>query len=116
MALLEDHNLLQYSVHFIKFSYNLLKKLLVRNLNTLKELTEANRALIFDDIDWSKITREEKIHLIDKDYVSAIRVLYGCINLDPTLIKVITSNKSSDLINFWDLDEAIVRRIKHIQD
>ncbi len=65
--------------------------LLVRDLNTLKDLKDSNPALIFDDIDWKNISREEKIHLLDKDYESDIRVLYGTIDL----VKVVTSNNAS---------------------
>lgn len=88
--------------------------LLVRNLNSLKNLKDSNQAVILDDLDWKDISREEKIHLLDKDYESIIRVLYGTVSLSPDLIKVVTSNNPSDLINLWDNNDAISRRITHV--
>ena len=88
--------------------------LLIRNINALKNLKENNKALILDDIDWSNISREEKIHLIDKNQISQIRVLYNVINQHPDIIKVVTSNSVSDLLSFFDQNSAISRRLKHI--
>ncbi len=47
--------------------------LLIRNLNALKDLKEDNKVLIMDQ---NSIPRETKIHLLDKDFPSPIRVLY----------------------------------------
>jgi hypothetical protein len=63
--------------------------LLVRNLNSLKDLKEDNKALILDYLDWSDISRKTKIHLIDKEYPSYIRILYGVIKVSGDLIKVV---------------------------
>lgn len=46
--------------------------LLVRELNSLKNLKRKHTALIFDDIDWSNVSRENKLHLLDKERSSAI--------------------------------------------
>jgi hypothetical protein len=89
--------------------------LIIRDVNGLKELKEDNKALIFDDIEWSSIPRETKIHLIDKEYVSDIRILYGVAKLSDNLIKVVISNNSQDLVSLWSKnDDAIARRLVHV--
>ena len=56
--------------------------------------------MIMDDLDWSKIDRETKINLFDKDTVNNIRVLYGTMDLDPNLLKVVTSNELYPIIGY----------------
>jgi hypothetical protein len=88
--------------------------LLVRDINGLKLLKDENKALILDDLNWSDIPRETKIHLLDKDFNSNIRVLYSVVDLPAAIIKVVTSNNAHDLLNTFDVDKAIERRIIHI--
>lgn len=89
--------------------------LLVRNINSLKDLKDDNKAVILDDLDWSSIPRETKIHLLDKEYPSDIRVFYGVAKLGDDLIKVGISNNPKDLLNLWSKnDDAIERRICHV--
>lgn len=89
--------------------------LLIRDLNALKDLKQDNKTLIMDDINWNSIPCETKIHLLDKDFNSQIRVLYSVVDLPPNLIKVITSNNKLDLLNMWCVDEAISRRLSHVE-
>jgi hypothetical protein len=88
--------------------------LLITEINSLKNLKSDHKAIIFDDIAWSKFSREDKIHLLDKERTADIRVLYDVIKLPSEVLKVVTSNDPSDLINIFDTDKAILRRIKHI--
>lgn len=43
-----------------------------------------------------------------------IKIIYQVVKLSSELIKVVISNNSKDLIDFWDEDKAILRRIRHI--
>lgn len=70
---------------------------------------------MFDDLTWSKLSQEEKIHLLDKDYPSQIRILYDMDEIPEKLLKVVTSNTESDLLNPLDKDDAIRRQVHHIQ-
>jgi hypothetical protein len=88
--------------------------LLIRDLNGLKNLREDNKALIFDDLDWNNISRETKIHLLDKEFDSQIRILYAVVDLPSKIIKVITSNNPHDLLRTFEADKAIERRIVHV--
>lgn len=88
--------------------------LLITELNSLKNLRDDNKAIIFDDIKWSEISRETKIHLFDKNRPSAIKILYQVVDLGSDIIKVVISNNPNDLISLWDEDKAISRRISHV--
>lgn len=88
--------------------------LLIRDINGLKNLKDDNRALILDDLNWANIPREVRIHLFDKDIDSQIRILYAVVDLPATLIKVVTSNNAHDLLNTFEADKAIERRITHV--
>lgn len=88
--------------------------LLIHDINGLKDLKEDNKALILDDLNWSRISRETKIHLLYKEYNSQIRILYYVVNLPPGIIKVVTSNKSTDLLSMFDDDKSIQRRLVHV--
>ncbi len=88
--------------------------LLIRELNSLRKLESSRKALIFDDINWSEISREQKIHLLDKDRSSDIRVLHDTPHIPSDLIKVVTSNNPNELISLFEKDVAIDRRIKHV--
>lgn len=95
---------------------NLLKDfnpILITEINALKYLTDENKAIIFDDLDWSNISRETKIHLFDKDRLSNIKIIYQSVSLKPDVIKAIISNRSYDLLG--DKDEAISRRLRHVR-
>lgn len=96
---------------------NLLKDynpILITDINALKELKSSHKAIIFDDINWSVIPREVKIHLLDKNRTSNIKIIYQSVKLPSTLVKAVTSNNPQDLLSFWDNDDAITRRIRHV--
>ncbi len=49
---------------------------IITNRNTLKSVTSEHGAVIFDDINWSKIDTDTKIHLLDKLKQSDIKIIY----------------------------------------
>lgn len=62
----------------IKEKYN---PLFIRDINGLKNLREDHSAIVLDDIQWSDISRQVKIHLLDKSRSSEIRVLYSTVTI-----------------------------------
>jgi hypothetical protein len=97
---------------------NLLKDynpILITDINALKDLKASNKALIFDDIDWSNISRETKIHLLDKNRPANIKIIYQSVKIPSSIVKAVISNNPGDLINIFDKDEAIDRRISHVE-
>lgn len=91
-----------------------LNPLLITDINSLKYLSSNHKAIIFDDINWSKIEREDKIHLLEKVREVDIKIIYQVIRIPADLTKVVISNNPKDLLDLWDEDKAINRRIKHI--
>lgn len=92
-----------------------LNPLLVTEINSFKSLKDSNLGFILDDIDWSKLSTDEKIHIFDKDRAYDIRVLYDTVSLDPRLVKVVTSNSTDGILDrYSDPSGAIARRIKHV--
>lgn len=87
--------------------------LFISDINGLKNLKGENKSIIFDDVDFSKLTREEILHLVDKERDSDIRVLYDVVKISSDVIKVITSNKIEGILDIKD--EAIRRRIREVK-
>jgi len=84
---------------------------LVTDINTLKHLNDDHKAIGFDDLDWSTISRETTIYLLEKSSSSKIKIIYQSIFfLLENLIKAVISNNSVDLRNTWNPDEAVSRR------
>lgn len=97
---------------------NLLKDFnpfLVTDINGLKDLTPEHKAIIFDDMHWDNIPRETKLRLLEKNRPSNIKIIYQTVKLTPDLVKAVISNNPNDLINLWNTDKAIDRRISHIE-
>ena len=84
------------------------KYLLIRDKEGLKEFRKGfHSGLIFDDIDATKLTREELIHLLDTENESQIRILYGYMTLQEDLIRIFTTNYITRLLRN---DKALERR------
>ncbi len=96
---------------FLLKDYN---PILITDLNALKDLKSDHKAIIFDDVDWSNISREVKIHLLDKNRTANVKIIYQTVKVPSSLVKAVASNNAEDLISIFDRDKAIERRIKHV--
>lgn len=88
-----------------EFSKSMLKSMnlntiFVREMNAMKELGTGikNPALLFDDISLSKKTREEKIHILDLENTSQLRILYAITDTPSGTPRVFITNKLEDII------------------
>ena len=91
-----------------------LNYLFVRDLNGLKSLdNEYHKGIIFDDLDTKDISREQMIHLIDRENPSDIRVLYGIVVITKEVIKIFTTNDLNSLLYFRD--KSLTRRTKTVE-
>lgn len=87
--------------------------LFIRDINQIKNFKEdEHKSILFDDPDFSKFTREQKIHLLDNENPSDIRILFDSIRIPSGITKIITAN---NLKNIIDLNiEELNRRVYHV--
>lgn len=92
--------------------------LLCGNLNKLT-VHAKGQGIIFDDMNFSLISRPKAIALLDTENDRDIRILFGIHTIPAQTRKIITTNEPlEELLNFTgdaELDEAIRRRI-HVVD
>lgn len=100
-----------------EFSKSMLKSMnlntiVVREMNAMKELGTGikNPALLFDDISLSKKTREEKMHILDLENTSQLRILYATADIPSGTLRAFTTNKLENVIGF-ETPEEIKRRV-----
>lgn len=98
-------------INFLK-DYN---PILITDINALKDLRREHNAIIFNDIDWSIIPHETKIHLFDKNRSSKVKIIYQYIEVPSSPVIAVISNKKEDLLSIFDEDKAIKRRIRHVE-
>jgi len=79
---------------------------IVSDLNSLKQISNVGEScLIFDDLDYDKVSREVQIHLTDVLENRDIRILYGLFVLEAGVARIFTTN---NIFNFHD--PAVRRR------
>jgi len=78
--------------------YNL-KFLFCRSTETLKDYNPIlHSGIIFDDLEMDECTRQGRVHLLDVENASQIRILYGTSTLMPKTHRIFTSNVPQDFI------------------
>lgn len=92
--------------------------LFFRNINQIKDydLSELkNVILLFDDLDFIKFSKQERIHITDVTDLTVLRVLYGLGLIPPGIKRMFTINDSNHLTN--NHPEVIRRcRILHVRE
>ena len=87
------------------------KYMLVSDINDLREFDNSDfNAIIFDDLDFTDMSRESIIHLMDVEEDRNIRVLYGTALIPALTSKIFTLNYIQPLTH--NNDKAIIRRVK----
>lgn len=87
--------------------------LMVRDLNGLSKFKPTiHKAIIFDDLDVTDMSREQIIHLFDNEEKSEIRILYQVINIPAGTVKIFTTNTPSA---FHINDPAVRRRMMSVE-
>lgn len=85
--------------------------MIVSDINDLRRFDSSSfDAIIFDDLDFTDMSRESIIHLIDVEEDRSIRVLYGTASIPALTSKIFTLNYIQSLLR--NNDEAIARRLK----
>ena len=85
------------------------KYLIVSEINDLRRFMDSDfNAIIFDDLDFTKMSRENVIHLVDSDEDRNIRILYGTALIPSKTSKIFTLNYMHSLPH--SNDQAIKRR------
>lgn len=69
--------------------------LLVRHIDDLKQLTERNDGIVFDDLDFSHWPVGSIIHLLDMDEASSINVKYGVVRIPANTPRIFTHNTAT---------------------
>jgi hypothetical protein len=94
-----------------------LDPVIIRNINILKD-TEINckTGLVFDDISFEELTREQKVHLFDVENDSHIWVLYAATNLPAKTPRIFTTNYLESVLGKKstkkpDYPEEFIRRL-----
>ncbi len=85
--------------------------LVVKNINTLSKFNpRVHGGIIFDDFDhaFHKLQPEERIHLVEQDRPSELRVLYGVAIIPAHTKKIFTSNNEHS--GLFEAEESISRR------
>ncbi len=67
--------------------------LFIRSVHDLRELRAHHRAIIFDDLDFSKFSDSESKNLCEVAESCTVRVLYGAKRIRPDIVKIFTANK-----------------------
>ena len=90
------------------------KYLIVSEINDLKHFAASDfNAIIFDDLDFTQMSRENIIHLVDSDEDRNIRILYGTALIPSKTSKIFTLNYIRSLPH--SNDQAIKRRTIHCE-
>ena len=89
-----------------------LEPLLINDYNSLRDFKQDfHRAIIIDDIDLSKLSREVIIKLFDSSDEATFDVKYGPVRIPANTPRFIASNKTLSLMMKFGDDEAINRRV-----
>ena len=89
-----------------------LEPLLINDYNSLRDFNEGfHTAIIIDDIDLSKLSREVVIKLFDSSDEATFDVKYGTVRIPVNTPRFIASNKTLGLMMNFGNDKAITRRV-----
>ena len=85
-------NKTQYTLSLLEQVYRY-RILFVDNINVLNRFDPSkHEVIVFDDIDFSKLKREELISLIDADTERTAKILYKTVTLPPETHRIIIAN------------------------
>ena len=88
--------------------------LLVRDLNTLKKLDNSHDGIVFDDVIFATLKREQKIHLLDVEHETGWNVKFGTVEIRSMLPRIFTSNEDVHgflgYLETMDIPEELKRR------
>lgn len=88
------------------------KPLLVTDLEDLKHLTKSHDGIVFDDMDFTTVSRSMLIKLVGRDLPRSIRVTYGKVTIPRGMPRIFTTNERRGACMDWDQDG--VRRRVHV--
>lgn len=66
--------------------------ILIPEINELANLDEDSNAILFDDVNWEKFSREQLLKIVESKRPTSIRILYQSVLLRPKIVKVIIAN------------------------
>ena len=89
---------------------------IIRDINELGNIiiTE-NTGILFDDISLFHLPRESKIHLLDLETTSQIRILYGIATIPASTARIFTTNNLDSLFSgkeYIEYPKELIRRVK----
>lgn len=89
---------------------------IIRDINELGNIiiTE-DTGILFDDISLSHLPRESKIHLLDLETTSQIRILYGIATIPASTSRIFTTNNLNSLFSgkeYIGHPKELTRRVK----
>jgi len=89
---------------------------IVRDINELGNITiTENTGILFDDISLFYLSRESKIHLLDLETTSQIRILYGIATIPASTARIFTTNDLNSLFSgkeYMGHPKELIRRAK----
>ena len=87
--------------------------LYLRGIEKLRDFDKIKHAIIlFDDVDIRKLTREERLALLDRETPAEVRVLYKSVEIPASIMRVFISNESAE--KQFGGEKAIMRRVKEV--
>jgi hypothetical protein len=87
-----------------------LKPLIVNNVDALKSIHENHGMIVFDDVDFSKATREQVISLLDCEKASDLKIIYQTIYLRADLPRTVLSNRDPEKVFYGLMDLGEIKR------
>ena len=89
---------------------------IIRDINELGNITiTENTGILFDDISLFHLSRESKIHLLDLETTSQIRILYGIATIPASTARIFTTNNLNSLFSgkeYMGHPKELIRRVK----
>jgi len=91
------------------------KPLVINDINSIKDFDkDSHDCIVFDDVDWSKVAREQMIKLLDSNDPTTFRVTHGSVSIPSKTPRFVLSNKSLQSYVEYDVsskeNKAITRR------
>ena len=88
--------------------------LYIRSLEGLRDFDAIKHAtILFDDVDVSKLSREERLGLLDRETPTHVRILYTSVEIPPETNRIFVSNKTA--IDHLGPQKEVQRRIAALQ-
>lgn len=80
--------------------------LIVSDLNSLKDLNDEHDGIVFDDVIFRKLEREQKIHLLDLEQRRSFNVKFGTAAIERRVPRIFTSNLAeNEFLGFIEAEE-----------